>query len=181
MELAPLVNRTTEMARLTALWAEVAGQRQARLAVVHGPRQVGKTFLLAHLVERVRAGGGQAVLATAISGAAAPQQLDALAEAVLSGLPEEAALLPDRFADWPSAIGWLLAVADRTPLLVVLDEVPWYVATTPTWPSLLQVAWDQVRRRRRPPALLLVLTGSAVATMRSLVGGQGAMFGRADQ
>ncbi|MGH9152108.1 MAG: ATP-binding protein [Acidimicrobiales bacterium] len=180
MELAPLVDRAAEMSQLASLWADVVDRRQARLAVLHGRRQVGKTFLLAHLVDRVRSAGGRAVLATAISGAAPRQQLDALAGAVRAALPEEAALVPERFSDWPAALAWVGAVAERAPLLVVLDEVPWYIATTPTWPSHLQVAWDEVRRQRRPPALLLVVTGSAVATMRALVDGRGALFGRAD-
>lgn len=167
------------MAVLRRLWKE-ADEGNTRLAVVHGPRQVGKTFLLAHLVEHIRGAGGRAVLATGLSGASVGQQLGSLAETLRRDLPDEAPLVPDRFANWPAAFDWLLAVAQHAPLAVVLDEVPWYIATTRTWPSHLQVAWDDVRRRQRPPRLLLVLTGSAVATMRELVAGSGAMYGRAD-
>ncbi|MGH9181945.1 MAG: AAA family ATPase, partial [Acidimicrobiales bacterium] len=181
MDLAPLIDRRDELARLQNLWEDVARRRAARLVVVHGRRQVGKTFLLTHLVRRIATTGGRAVLATAISGASTRQQLDGLADAIARQLPEEGPLLPDRFADWPAALGWLVAVAESTPLAVVLDEVPWYIDTTRTWPSHLQVAWDELRRRRRPPPLLLVLTGSAVATMRRLIDGRGAMFGRADE
>ena len=181
MRMSPLVDRVDELTRLHRLWDDVVGRRAARLAVVHGPRQVGKTFLLAHLAAQVRAAGGRAVLATALPGASERQQLDGVLNALRTDLPNDTSLLPDRVNDWRSALALLRNLAGREPLLVVLDEVPWYLATTRTWPGQLQVAWDEVRRERRPPALLLVLTGSAVATMRGLVGGEGAMFGRADE
>lgn len=169
------------MVRLERLWADVDRGRAARLAVVHGRRQVGKTFLLAHLVQRIRAKGGRAVVATALQGASSVQQLGALVDAVRRDLPDEGPLLPDRFQDWPAAFAWLTAMAEREPLVVVLDEVPWYIETTRTWPSHIQLMWDEVRRRRQPPRLMMALTGSAVATMRALVDGSGAMFGRADE
>ena len=180
MELAPLVDRVQEMARLERRWDEVrAGQ--ARLAVVYGRRQVGKTFLLLHLVERIRASDERAIMATGLSGASARQQLDVLASEVRRQLPDEEVFIPERFADWPAALRWLLAAAERRPLAVLLDEVPAYIQSTAAWPSHLQVSWDDVRSRRQPPSLLLVLTGSAVATMHTLVGGTGALFGRADE
>lgn len=180
MELAPLVDRVQEMARLERLWDEVQGGH-ARLAVVYGRRQVGKTFLLLHLVQRIRVNAERAVMATGLSGASPRQQLEVLAGEVRRQLPDEVAFIPERFADWPSALRWLLAAAERRPLAVVLDEVPAYIDSTATWPSHVHVAWDDVRSRRQPPSLLLILTGSAVATMRNLVGGSGAMFGRADE
>lgn len=168
------------MKRLEQLWADVLAGTGGRLAVVYGRRQVGKTFLLAHLVHRLRARGGRAVMATALQDAGASQQLAALIASIRQDLPEDADLLPERFADWTAALRWLLAVAERSPLTVVLDEVPWYIGATRSWRSLVQVAWDEVRRSRRPPALLLVLTGSAVSVMRTLVGAGDALFGRAD-
>lgn len=180
MKLAPLIGRADETEVLLDLWSDVT-KGGARLAIVHGPRQVGKTFLLAHLVDHIRASGGRAVLATALSGASVAQQLSSLVETLRRCLPDEAPLVPDRFAHWPAAFDWLLAMAERNPITVVLDEVPWYIATTRAWPSHLQVAWDEVRRQKRPPRLLLVLTGSAVATMRELMGGSGPLFGRADR
>ncbi|MGI8683658.1 MAG: AAA family ATPase, partial [Acidimicrobiales bacterium] len=180
MTLAPLIDRVDELRRLHRLWNDVTGRVGARLAFVHGPRQVGKTFLLVHLAAQVRSQGGTAVLATALPGASERQQLDGLVSAMRRDMPDDASLVPDRIADWPAAFALLCNFARRQTLLVVLDEVPWYLATTRTWPGHLQVAWDAVRRENRPPALLLVLTGSAVATMRDLMGGEGALFGRAD-
>lgn len=181
MSISRLVDRVDELTRLRRLWDDVAGGQRARLAVVHGPRQVGKTFLLAHLAEQVRAEGGRAVLATALPGAAERQQLDALLGALRTDLPDDAPLLPEKITDWRSALALLCNLGRHEPLLVVLDEVPWYLATTRTWPGQLQIAWDEIRRDSRPPTLLLILTGSAVATMHDLVGGQGALFGRADE
>lgn len=179
MDLLPLIDRESELTRLERLWADASAGR-ARLAILHGPRQVGKTFLLAHLAERARSVGGRVVLATALAGAAVGQQLAALADAARRDLPDEAPLVPERFADWPSALTWMATMASRAPLAVLLDEVPWYIATTRTWPSHLQVFWDDLRRQSRPPALLLVLTGSAVASMRDLIDGSGVLYGRSD-
>ncbi|MGH9101716.1 MAG: ATP-binding protein, partial [Acidimicrobiales bacterium] len=120
------------------------------------------------------------MLATALAGAGVGQQLTALADAARRDLPDEAPLVPERFADWRAALAWMATMADRAPLAILLDEVPWYVATTRTWPSHLQILWDSLRRQARPPALLLVLTGSAVASMHALVDASGALYGRAD-
>lgn len=49
-----LINRTAELTRLEETWAKATAGRP-QLAMVWGRRRVGKTFLLAHFVQRKRA------------------------------------------------------------------------------------------------------------------------------
>jgi len=175
-----LIDRTTELTELQVQWNAVEGGA-ARLVVVYGRRQVGKTFLLSHFLERVRATGVTSVFASGFGSASERQQLAGLAESLRRDLPEAAGLVPVSFSAWADALQWLVALARTRPVLAVLDEVPWLVESTPTLPSLLQQAWDRIRMDGRPPRLLLVLCGSAVATMRRLLGGTGALYGRADR
>lgn len=139
---------------------------------------MGKTFLLAHQVEEVRAGGSRAVLFACLPNASERQQLDLLLAALRRQL--DVAFLPERFDRWDTALRWLAALAASAPLLVVLDELPYALATSPSLAGHLQQLWDELRRTADPPRLLLVLTGSAVAVMRSLTGAGGALFGRPD-
>lgn len=178
--LAELVDRDSEMDRLEARWQEVTAGA-ARLVLVTGRRQVGKTFLLAHARRRWQE-RGRTVSFTGLSGGSERQQLDALLAAVRSQLAEDDLLLPERLPDWSSALTWLARVAtSEEPLAVVLDEIPYLLASSPTFGSVVQQFWDRLRELRRPPRLLLVLTGSSVATMRGLLGGDGVLYGRFDE
>jgi hypothetical protein len=174
-----LVNREPELRRLRAHWAAVEAGA-ARLVVVTGRRQVGKTFLLSHQVDVVAKGSGpsRALLFTALPGASERQQLDAFATTMRQQFDEP--FLPDRFDRWDAALRWLASTAAVSPVLVVIDEFPYLLESTPTMPGHLQQLWDEVRRTSVPPRLMLVLTGSSVAVMRAMSGSTGALFGRLD-
>ncbi len=162
------VNRSAELEQLETWWKP----RGAALGVVWGRRRVGKTALLQHFAtERqtiFHTGGGRPAEAelAALGRAAGP---------LLAGGPRDVAARP--FADWDDALETLaLAAADR-PILLVLDEWPALIETSPELPSLLRAAWDRLRSRTR---LKLLLCGSAVRTMEALQEERAPLYGRLD-
>lgn len=177
MTLSPLIDRTAEMERLE-VHAGAAARGSARLVSVHGRRQVGKTFLLAHLLERRREVGERTLFVTALPGASDRQQLDAFLRGVRSQL--DIAFLPERFDRWDAALRFLATLAASAPLVVAIDEVPYLLESSPTFAGHIQQLWDEVRRTAGPLHLLLLLTGSSVATMRRFSDAGGALFGRFD-
>ncbi|MGI9016296.1 MAG: ATP-binding protein [Euzebya sp.] len=177
MALARLIDRTAEMARLESAWADVQGG-SARLVVVTGRRQVGKTFLLAHMLERIKP-FARTVFLTALPGLGRTQQLRAAVRGMRIQLDDP--WLPDRFESWGAALRWLLSTASSgDPIAVVIDEVPYLTDADPGFAGEVQQVWDEVRRQQRQPRILLVLTGSSVATMTTLTASSGALFGRPD-
>jgi uncharacterized protein len=142
----------------TALERFVA--RGQRLAVVYGPRRVGKSFLLDALC-----GATEGRRYQAITGVAATQLADfgrELGEWLGAG-----PLSPDGWAD---ALDRLSRV--EIPF-VALDELPYLTEVTPELPSLLQRYVDA----DGGPAL--VLSGSALSAMSDLVNARAPLYGRA--
>jgi AAA+ ATPase superfamily predicted ATPase len=138
------------------------------LAVVRGRRRHGKSTLLRALV----AAGG--LYHQALEGTAAEQLRDVgRSYARHLGLPASPA-----FQDWQDAVDALLGLPDEgRPLLVVLDEFPYLTASSPSLPSLLQRALDE--RKGWGSRIRLVLCGSAMTVMSSLLAGQAPLRGRA--
>ncbi|MGH8908565.1 MAG: AAA family ATPase [Egibacteraceae bacterium] len=139
------------------------------LAVVYGRRRHGKSVLLRQLCE---VSGGfyyQAVEGTEI------EQLGDLGAAYARHLRFPAA---PAFADWDQALEALLALpGDAAPVAIVLDEFPYLTAAAPSLASRIQRALDV--RRGCGPASRLVLCGSAMTAMTSLLSGQAPLRGRA--
>lgn len=169
MALERLLDRNTELAELQQRW-EAAAAGDPQLVVVWGRRRVGKTFLLSHLVT-----GKRAVFFGATEQAQGVE-LDRLAEAVRRDLGASIAdLTGGRFSNWEAALRFFVAIARDDPLVVILDEVPYLMRSTPGFASIVQAVWDHVSPGTK---LMLVLTGSAVGTIEGLLGGGGALRGR---
>jgi len=135
-------------------------ERQQRLAVVYGPRRVGKSFLLDALCE---ATGGWRY--QAITGVAATQLADLGRE-----LGERLGAGPLSLDSWADALD-RLARLDLP--FVALDELPYLTETTPELPSLLQ---RYVDGGTGPP---LILSGSALSVMSDLIEARAPLYGRA--
>jgi DNA-binding SARP family transcriptional activator len=174
---APFVAREAELARLRALWAEVAGG--ARVAVVvAGEAGIGKTRLAAELARVVQRAGGLVLYGRCDEGLAVPYQpfVEALRPATSAMGPERlraelgplapelVRLLPElgdlgeptradpeteRFALF-EAVGALAEAATRERrALLVLDDLHW--AATPT----LLLLRHLIRSERQLGALIL--------------------------
>jgi AAA+ ATPase superfamily predicted ATPase len=143
----------------------------ATLGLVYGRRRQGKTLLLEALTH---ACGG--FMFSSLQQSAAQNLTDISgAYAHHSGAPQA------RFGHWRDAIDALLRLGERSadPLPVVLDEFPYLVAAEPALPSIIQAALSPLGRARQQSMARLILCGSAVATMRSLLSASAPLRGRA--
>ena len=161
-------DRQSEMARLKRL----EGRQEGGLVVVWGRRRVGKTRLL---LEWERTHNG---LYLAGDQSSAPLQRTYIAEAIQERFPGFAAVeyptwesLLSRLAREAQAAGW------KGPLIV--DELPYFVATSPELPSLLQ-RW--VDHDVRQAGLIVAFSGSSQRMMQGLVLNHSApLYGRAQE
>ncbi|WP_454195529.1 AAA family ATPase [Nocardia sp. Marseille-Q1738] len=147
-----------------------SGQPHATLGVVSGRRRQGKTFLLEALCE---ATGGFYFAADQATEAESLRYL-ASAVAAFTGSP-----LPVRFDDWRQAIDTLLAVTVERELPVVIDEFPYLAKASPSLPSIIQAALAPRRAERLRSRARLLLCGSAMSFMGSLLSGGAPLRGRA--
>jgi hypothetical protein len=160
------IDRQEELTRLDRLAASEAGG----LAVIYGRRRIGKTRLLVEWSSRSEG------LYTVADQTTVDIQRRYVADAVAERLrgfgdveyPDWRALL-DRIARESAAIGF------RGPL--VLDELPYLVASSPELPSVLQRWLDHEARAAK---LVVAVAGSSQRMMQGLVlAGDAPLYGRA--
>lgn len=144
-----------------------------RIGVVRGRRRHGKSFLLEHLCRVV---GGTYTLALRQSRTMALGRF-------ASSLSASLGFGVGRFDDWPAAldaaVDALVRISpDRVPLLV-LDEFPYLADQSPELPTAIQALYDQRGPASGHPPFRLVLCGSAISVMSTLLAGNQALRGRA--
>jgi len=160
------VDRQAEMGRLDGL----AAKRRGGLGVVWGRRRVGKSRLLLEWCRKHRG------LYTVADRSSASIQRGYFARAAAEAIRGFDGVV---YPDWRTLLGRLAAEARacgwRGPL--VLDELPYWVETSPELPSVLQ-HW--VDNDAAEAGLTVVVAGSAQAMMQGLVLDASApLFGRA--
>jgi AAA+ ATPase superfamily predicted ATPase len=143
----------------------------ATLGVVSGRRRQGKTFLLEGVCE---ATGGFYYGATE----AVPRQeaLRQLGEAVTAFAGSPGTI---RFDSWDQAIDALLGLAADRSMPVVLDEFPYLAREAKDLPSIIQKALSPRRPQRQASKVRLLLCGSSISFMGSLLSGGAPLRGRA--
>jgi hypothetical protein len=105
-----------------------SGSRHATLAVVWGRRRIGKSFLVSSLA--AESGG---FYYEAARGSSA----EALRELGVALAAHEGAPAPFAFGSWDEALAGLLGLGRSRPTLVVLDEFPYLLESTPGLDSLI--------------------------------------------
>ncbi len=163
-----LWGRIDELNRLNRLLQRPSGS----LAVIFGRRRVGKTHLLS---EWSRSSNGVYFIADASD---ASVQRRYFAEAVARRLPHFAEL---EYSDWRRLFDRLsqdaMHVGFRGP--IVIDELPYLVATSPELPSVLQQWIDHGASEAK---LVVTLAGSSQRMMQGLILNHDApLFGRATE
>jgi uncharacterized protein len=135
-------------------------ERRQRLAVVYGPRRIGKSFLLDAICEAAEGRRYQA-----ITGVAATQLADFGRE-----LGTWLGAGPLRLDGWADALDRLRRL--QTPL-VVIDELPYLTDEAPELTGALQRYADS------SDGPSLVLAGSAMSVMSGLIASRAPLYGRA--
>ena len=157
------VDREREVAALEAFWAS----SRAQCIPVTGRRRVGKTFLIEHFA------AGKRVVYYRCQLRGTAEQLPLLGEA-LAELADDPVIRAQPPTTWAAVFALVERLADAGRLLLVLDEIPYWVARDESLPSVLQNWWDA---RGRTLNLMLVLCGSAVQMMERLLTGEAPLAG----
>lgn len=150
--------------------ARTAAAPRGQLVIVWGRRRTGKTYLLQAFAESRRC------IYYSATQQSAPVELGGFTEATRSVLGS--AGLPDgyTFPNWTVALDFVTRSAGRGRLIVVLDEFPYLAASTRGLESIVQRWWDH---SGRTSSVMLILSGSAVAYMKQIVGSAAPLHQRA--
>lgn len=140
------------------------------IGILYGRRRQGKSFLLRRLVQEH--GGIYHMAAEEEQGPALQRFVDSIAVARGLNRGDLAA------RDWDHALRRALAGPE---VLVVIDELPYLLASTPgtSIPSLLQHLVDEARNSSSTETKRIILCGSALSVMSDLLSGSKPLRGRA--
>ncbi|HSG41902.1 MAG TPA: ATP-binding protein [Anaerolineales bacterium] len=139
----------------------------AQMVLLYGRRRVGKTSLLLHWSAQA---GIQATYWAAEKEPAALQRRKLYA--ALLNMPVNRAPIFESWADVWNAASELINEQKR---ILILDELPYAAEADSAMLSALQHAWDH---HFKSSNLILVLCGSQVHTMKTLLSHQSPLFGR---
>ncbi|HSU14655.1 ATP-binding protein [Longimicrobium sp.] len=171
-----LVDRERERDELSSLLR----RGRPALALLTGRRRVGKTYLLSHVFPPE-----ELFLYTAAQTTPELNRQQLITDlAAWSG----GAVRIEEYPTWRTVFRLMADVAERRaagdpvrPTVVVLDEFQ-YLADgdrgVAAVASELNAVWEQVERGKPRLPFLIVLAGSAVATMEALAGGGAPLYGR---
>jgi hypothetical protein len=160
------VDRENELAFLNDLLTR-SHPGPAQLVLLYGRRRVGKSELLLHWAEQ---SGIKYVYWEAIKESATMQRTHLFAR--LLGVPPSGA---PSFRSWVDMWESAAKVLGSDRQIIILDELPYAADADPAMLSALQYAWDQYFQRSKA---VIVLCGSHVRTMQTLLSMQSPLFGR---
>lgn len=139
----------------------------AQLVLVYGRRRVGKTVLARHWAETT---GAPTTYWAAEREPAGLQRRKLFAK--ILDLDFSQAPIFESWADLWAAFAKTVGSERR---ILILDEIPYAAESDPAFLSALQHAWDQRLKNSR---LFLILSGSHVHTMETLLARGSPLFGR---
>lgn len=166
----PFINRVSELAQLHEWWESP----DDRPALVWGRRRVGKTALITEFASRLGAPSVFHIGGTR----SAPAELAALSARAAAVTTRGQRNPQDRpYLDWDDALEHLATQAQDSPLLLILDEFPELMKSSPELPGVLRAFLDRPEGVGR---LRLLLCGSAVRTMWEMQEYRAPLYGRFD-
>ena len=159
------VGREEQLSALTAELEQVrtGGGKPGRALAIRGRRQVGKSTLVEEFIGRT---GVPSVFYVA-SRQSAARELELFGEALAaSDAPAAEIARSGSLGSWDAALALLArdATAD-SPLVLVIDELPYLIESEPGIEGTLQKAWDRVLSKAH---VLLILVGSDLSMMEAL-------------
>ena len=165
-----LIDRERELDELNA----VLRAPSSRLLAVSGRRRLGKTTLLVHWATTSEHPSLYWV-SSRLPSSLLLQQFSQ--RAWQHGHPAERAPRTFSYGDWSEALEELARMCqdDKQRHIAIMDEFPYAVASEPALPSILQNAWDHHLKFSN---LCMVLCGSQVGMMESLVNADAPLYGR---
>ncbi len=167
------VGRQLDLGQLQRHLDAVVHDGVGRLISVRGRRQAGKSRLVTEFADR---SGLPQLFFTASRLATPGEELARLAQTARdSTLPGAHLFDGIRLETWHAALRQIAAALPEGPAIVVLDEFPWLVESSPSLEGALQEVWDRVFE---PLPLLLILVGSDLAMMEALSSYDRPLFGR---
>jgi AAA+ ATPase superfamily predicted ATPase len=159
------VDRTEELAMLQQL---LNRQRGSELLLLYGRRRVGKTALLRHWASQ------SALPWTYWMAQKEPAELQR--RKLYAAIRGRAATpTSPTFASWSDLWDDVAAIIRDDRRILVLDELPWAIEADTAMLSALQYAWDTHFQHSN---LILVLCGSHIRTMETILSQQTPLFGR---
>lgn len=171
----PAIAKPPDIFDRTHEWDDLAGfvtdeAPGLRIGIVRGRRRHGKSFLLEHMCRAVH---GAYLLALQESRAMA---LDHFSDALGRWL----GFRVGRLGDWGEALDTAAESLSRAGVpLLVLDEFPYLAAHSPELPSVIQALYDRRGPASGAPGFKIILCGSAISVMSTLLAGNQALRGRA--
>ena len=159
------VNRESEIQSLL----ERTTSNKGELVIVYGRRRIGKTELLRKAFAK-----GRTIYFVADLGADQDQRRR-LSEEVNLSHPNPL-LQAETPPGWDSLLRYIISLADKDRIVLVLDEFPYLCSSDPAFPSVLQRIWDEVGKDSK---LYLILCGSFISFMeREVLGHKSPLYGR---
>ena len=154
------VNRTEEMKILE----DACSAKGASLFILYGRRRVGKTELISKFIGDT----GVYFLATAEGDR---ENINSF-KAIISKFLEDDSILKAGFDDWHSfftvlaSSGSFQARANKSKIIIAIDEFPYLIEANRAIPSVFQEIYDTILRQMN---VMLILSGSSISIMENEV------------
>ena len=159
------VNRESEIHFLL----DLITSKKAEFVIVYGRRRIGKTELL-----RKGFAKGRVIYFVADLGADQDQRRR-FSEVVNLSYPNPL-LQAETPPGWDSLLRYIITLAEKDRIVLVLDEFPYLCSSEPALPSVLQRNWDE---KGKDSKLYLILCGSFISFMeREILGHKSPLYGR---
>jgi AAA+ ATPase superfamily predicted ATPase len=159
------VGRASQLRELARLLPNPAGpaERPAKALLIRGRRRVGKSRLVEEFLDRA---GVPYVFFTASTRSTAEELSLFTREVAESNLPGAPLFQDVQVTSWDAALRLLAAALPPDgPSVIVIDEIPYLIASDPSFEGTLQKVFD--RDLSRLPVLLIGI-GSDLAMMETL-------------
>jgi uncharacterized protein len=165
----PLMHGRAEEIQQLNEAASRAAAGNPQFVVLYGRRRTGKTFLLRRFLEQYDPDVGAYHACSYLS---PTEELGTLLAS--PALAERVTI--DLDASLDDQLNAIATAAQDQLLIVVLDEIPYLIEGSDRFPAALQKLWDRITDTSS--RLMLVLTGSSIATMTKVVSSGGPLFMR---